>query len=380
MKTDTHIAPQEPVYCGIDLHSNNLVLVVMDQQGHRQAQTRVVCELEKVLGFLDPWKSRLKRVAVESTYNWYWLVDGLDDRGYPIDVVNPAQFSPYQGLKHSDDMSDASFIADMLRLGVLPVGYQYSREERPVRDLLRRRTLLVRQRTSQYLSLKSLHSRNYGKSVRLSELKRWDPQKAGEIFPNRADQLLVTQQLLLVQQLSQGIRAIEKEVLSVAKLRPEFDRLKSVPGVGVILGMTLLMEIGQIQRFSSPEKLASYARCVPAPRVSNGKSKGQNNRKWGNRYLGWALVEAAHCAIRSDGPAQRYYQRKVAQTNPSVATKALACKLCKAVWHVWNDQTGYDPVRVFGPQPQSTSGRAVGSQQRECPSGTDLIGSCSPST
>ena len=161
------------------------------------------------------------------------------------------------------------------------------------------------------------------------------------------------------------MRAIKKEVLSVAKLRPEFSRLKSVPGVGVILGMTLLMEIGRILRFSSPERLASYARCVPAPRVSNGKFEAQNDRKWGNRNLGWALVEASHCAIRSDAPALSYYQRKTAQANPSVATKALACKLRKAVWHFWNDQTEYDSVRVFGPQPQSTSGGAAGSQKRE---------------
>lgn len=375
MNNDTHIAPRDPVYCGIDLHSNNLVMALVDGQGTRLKQTRLPCDLKRVLAFLEPWKGRLKRLAVESTYNWYWLVDGLDDAGYPIDVVNPAQFTPYQGLKHSDDLSDAWFIADMLRLGVLPVGYRYDREERPVRDLLRRRSLLVRQRTTQYLSLKSLHSRNHGQTVGLSELKKWDSQRAAKLFPNRADQLLVNQQLLLIQQLSQSIREIEKEVFRVAKPRPEFRRLQSISGVGKILGMTLLMEIGRIERFASPENLASYARCVPAPRVSNGKSKGRNNRKWGNRYLGWALVESAHCAIRSDGAAQRYYQRKSAQANPSVATKALACKLCKAVWHVWHDQTEYDPVRVFGPQAESISGRAAGSQKRGCPRGTDLIGS-----
>jgi transposase len=233
----------------------------------------------------------------------------------------------------------------------LPVGYKYRRQERPVRDLLRRRSLLVRQRTSLYLSLKSLYSRNFGRTLPLAELKRWKIPQATALFNHPADRLVVSQELQLIEQLNQSILQMEKEVLTQSQPRPELQRLQSLPGVGNILGLTMLLEIGQIERFARAENLASYARCVAAPRVSNGKSKGENNRKCGNRYLGWAMVEAAHCALRSHLPAQRYYQRKSAQTNPVIATKALACKLCKAAWHVWHDQTLYDPIRVFGPQP-----------------------------
>jgi transposase len=351
MNTDTPITPHDPIFCGIDLHSNNLVLALVNAQGQRLAHRKVPCELPKVLEWLRPWKPRLERLAVESTYNWYWLVDGLEDAGYPIVVANPAKFQPYEGLKHSTDLTDAWFIAELLRLKILPTGYKYDRHTRPVRDLLRRRSLLVRQRTSLYLSAKSLHSRVHGTTLPLAKLKSWTSQDGQDAFTHPADRLVIAQELQLIEQLTQSIRQIERAVLVQAKPRPEFSRLQSLPGVGLILGLTLLLEIGDIQRFPRPENLASYARCVAAQRLSNGKGKGDNNRKCGNRYLGWALVEAAHCAIRSDARAQQYYQRKAAATLPVVATKALACKLCKAAWHVWHDGVDYDPLRTFGPEP-----------------------------
>jgi len=343
--------PHDPIFCGIDLHSNNLVLALVDEQGRRLAQQKLPCELPTILDWLAPWKARLQRLAVESTFNWYWLVDGLEDAGYPIEVANPAQFQPYRGLKHSDDVSDAWFIADLLRLNILPTGYKYERTTRPVRDLLRRRSLLVRQRTSLYLSAKSLHTRVHGTTVPLAKLKRWTPEEGRAAFAHEADQVVIDQELQLIGHLSTSIAEIERVVLAHAKPRPEFSRLQTLPGVGRILGLTLLLEIGDIQRFAHPENLASYGRCVAARRLSNGQGKGDNNRKCGNRYLGWALVEAAHCALRTNPQAQRFYQRKAAARNPAVATKALACKLCKAAWHVWHDEVEYDPVRIFGPEP-----------------------------
>ena len=116
---------------GIDLHSNNLVIGIMDLEGHRVAHQKLDCDLEAVRKFLQPYKKHLKRLAVESTYNWYWLVDGLQDDGYPIVLANPARIEQYSGIKHADDKNDAYFLAELLRLDILPTGYVYDADPAP---------------------------------------------------------------------------------------------------------------------------------------------------------------------------------------------------------------------------------------------------------
>src|ERR1044071_10110953 len=131
---------------GMDLHSNHVVIGLMDMDGKRVAHRKVPCELKAVLKFLAPYKKRLDQVAVESTYNWYWLVDGLQALRYPVVLANPAGMEQYSGIKHADDTNDAFFLAELLRLGILPTGHIYHARLRPVRDLLRRRLTLVHQR------------------------------------------------------------------------------------------------------------------------------------------------------------------------------------------------------------------------------------------
>jgi len=145
---------------GIDLHSNNLVIGLMDETGKRLKHKQLDCNLHQVVHFLKPFKSQLKSLAVESTFNWYWLVDGLRAESYPIVLANPAQIDQSSGLKHADDKNDAYFLAELQRLNILPTGYIYDPVLRPVRDLLRRRMGLVHQRTALMLSFKSLiHAR-----------------------------------------------------------------------------------------------------------------------------------------------------------------------------------------------------------------------------
>jgi transposase len=128
---------------GIDLHSNNVVIAIMEQDGQRVGHQKLECDLKQIVKYLAPYKKRLEKVAVESTFNWYWLVDGLQARGYPVVLANPAKMEQYSGIKHADDKSDAFFLAELLRLGILPTGHIYDCELRPVRDLLRRRMGLV---------------------------------------------------------------------------------------------------------------------------------------------------------------------------------------------------------------------------------------------
>jgi transposase len=344
---------------GIDLHSNNVMIGIVNQDGRRLGHQKLACDLKAVEGFLRPYKSRLKSVAVESTYNWYWLVDGLQERGYPVVLANPAKIEQYSGIKHADDQNDAYFLADLQRLNILPTGYIYDRQQRPVRDLLRRRMLLVHQRTALMLSFKSLFTRTTGQAMSLSRLKAMEPAEAVGLYEHPANQLIATMQKEHIEKLDKSIKRIEKAVLASVKEQPGYQRLNTLPGVGRILGMTIALEVGEIGRFKTPGDFASYCRAVDARRTSNEKNKGWNNRKCGNKYLGWAFVEAANFAKRYDERSRRWFDRKAARTNTIVATKALACKLAKAAWHVMAGNVDYDEERVFG--------RAAGSQVKGLP-------------
>ncbi len=178
------------VVAGMDLHSNNVVIGIMDMDGKRMASQKVPCELEEVVKFLAPFKKRLEKVAVESTYNWYWLVDGLEALKYPVVLANPAGMEQYNGIKHADDTNDAFFLAELLRLKILPTGHIYDAQLRPVRDLLRRRLKLVHHRTALMLSFKSLYARTTGREMNLSQLKELEITQAQALYTHPANQLI----------------------------------------------------------------------------------------------------------------------------------------------------------------------------------------------
>ncbi len=349
------------IMTGIDLHSNNAVYGLVDMNGKRLLQKRVACDLDEVIRTLKPYQKRIDTIAVESTFNWYWLVDGLQDHGYKVVLANPAKIEQYSGLKHTNDQSDAFFIAEMLRLGILPCGHIYERETRPARDLLRRRLGLVRKRSSLYLSFKSLFTRTTGGQLSLARLKTLKREEADQYFKHPCDQLIAREEIDLIERLNQSISIIEKTVLETACKKSYYHRLQSIPGIGKILALTITMETGEINRFPGPGEFASYCRCVKSERLSNHKKKGKNNEKCGNKYMAWAFVEAANFAKRFSPEARRFYDRKKSQANNILATKALACKLAKAAWHIMAMDQDFDCVRCFG-ESKKEKGKSLAEQ------------------
>jgi transposase len=179
------------LYAGIDLHSNNSVVSVLDEQDRTVFAKRLPNDLASIVDVLKSCAGTLRGVAVESTYNWYWLVDGLQDAGFDVQLVNTAAVKQYDGLKYSGDFSDARHLAHLMRLGILPTGYIYPREERAVRDLLRKRGQLVRQRSAQILSMSNLVARDLGAHASGNEIKRWQPRRSTRCrcWPSRSWQL-----------------------------------------------------------------------------------------------------------------------------------------------------------------------------------------------
>src|SRR6185436_7499082 len=236
---------------GMDLHSNNVVIGIMEMSGKRLASRKLACDLKEVVKFLAPYKKRLERAAVESTYNWYWLVDGLRALKYPVVLANPAGMQQYSGIKHADDTNDAFFVAELLRLNILPTGHIYDPRLRPMRDLLRRRMMLVHHRSALMLSFKSLYTRTTGQEMSLSRLKELEIKEAQGLYEHPANQLIAGMQIQHIDQLSESIEKIEKVVLASARELPCYAKLTTLPGVGRILGMTITMEVGEIERFAS---------------------------------------------------------------------------------------------------------------------------------
>jgi len=336
------------LYAGIDLHSNNSMVVVLDEADRVIYRKRLPNDLDDIVSAVRSCGGQMQGVAVESTYNWYWLVDGLQDAGLKVHLVNTAAVKQYDGLKHSGDEADARHLAHLLRLGILPEGYIYPREARAVRDLLRKRGQLVRTRTTQILSIQNLLARNLGQLASGNLIKRWQPADIEALALLPEQRLALQANLALMRCLDEQIGELERAILARAKLRADYRALRSVSGVGEVLALTIALETGDIGRFASPGQFASYARTVGSRRESNGKKKGEGNTKCGNKHLAWAFVEAAHFAVRYDERIKRYYQKKSARTLPVVAVKAVAHKLARACYHVMKRGTPFDVGRAFG--------------------------------
>jgi transposase len=334
------------LYCGIDLHSNNHVICVIDDQDKRLLERKLANDPEVTIQTLAPYRKRLEAVAIESTYNWYWLADALQQAGYAVKLVNTAKVVQYSGLKRTNDRYDAFHLAHLMRLGILPTGYIYPKAERGLRDLLRKRMQLVQERSSHLIRFKFLVQMHTGQTIGATRIKTQRFQLP--VIGDANVQLALHSHLLLIRALTAQIKTLEQSILSQVKPDACFDWLKTAPGIGDILAGTILLETGDIGRFKAPGNFASYCRCVDSRRESNGKKKGENNRKNGNRYLAWAFIEAANFAIRRSDKAKRFYLKKAKATHAIVARKALAHKLARGCYWVMRNREAFDQQRVFG--------------------------------
>jgi transposase len=335
-------------YCGIDLHSNNCVVIVSDEEDRIVYQKRLPNDLGRIRAALEPYRNALAGVVVESTYNWYWLVDGLMEAGYLLHLAHPSAIKKYEGLKHSGDFAEAAYLAQLLRLGLLAEGYIYPREERGARDLARKRMQLVRYRTAQILSIENILTRQTGARPTGEAVKRLTAKQVDEFALAPDVALAVEANRAVSQTLGQQIQALEKRLRERVSLRPEYRLLNTVPGVGETLATTIMLETGCISRFARVGNFGSYCRCVDSLRESNGKKKGEGNTRNGNKYLAWAFVEAANFALRYCPQAKSFYERKKRKANRVLAIKALAHKLARACYYMLRDQKPFDVHLCFG--------------------------------
>ena len=334
------------LYTAADLHSNNHFLSIIDDHDRRILEKKLPNNLSVTLKTLEPYRADIVGIAVESTFNWYWLVDGLMEAGYPVMLVNTSKVKQYEGLKHTDDKHDAFWLAHLMRLGILPTGYIYPKEQRAVRDLLRERRRLVQQRATHVLSAQSTVWRHTAVRLPSKAILGTNKMPWPELV-NHNVKLGVGAHRAAIKTLSTHIERIEATVMKALKPMPEYKSLLSVPGIGPVIAWTIVLESGELKRFENVGHFASYCRCVDSKKTSNGKKKGEGNTKNGNQYLAWAFFEAAHFAIQYLPAAKRFYERKAAQRHPILAVKALAHKIARASYYLMRDQVPFDETGLF---------------------------------
>lgn len=336
------------LYTAFDLHSSNSYLAIIDKTGRRVYKKKLANDPESILESLKPYKKDIVGIVVESTYNWYWLVDTLMDEGYKVHLANPSAIQQYSGLKYSDDQHDAFWLAEMLRLGILPEGYIYPKEDRPVRDLLRKRGHLVRLRTSLIISLQNIISRNCGFKLRVDHVKALRRDRVAPFLSRNEDLALagaVSKEA--IDFLTRKIKTIESVIEKRVELCEPYTYLLTIPGIGKILALTIMLETGPVSRFQKVGNYASYCRKVSSKWISNEKAKGKGNKKSGNKYLAWAFSEAAELARRFHDEPRAYYNRKMQRTNFMTAHAALAHKLARAAYYIMRDNVPFASEKLF---------------------------------
>jgi transposase len=336
------------LYTGIDLHSNNSHLGIIDREDKRIYHKKLPNQKDVILSEMEPFRKEMVSVTIESTFNRYWLVDCLIDVGYTVHLANPAAMQQYSGLKYIDDKHDAFWLAHMDRLGILPQGYIYPKEIRPIRDLLRKRGHLVKLRTSLINSLQGIIARNCGHSLSGAKMKQTTNDHVTPLLADNEDLALsgeVSKQS--IDYLSQQIVKIEKTCQDRMKLNPQYIGLLTIPGIGKILALTIMLETGPIERFRKVGNYSSYCRKVPSNWLSNNKRKGKGNTKNGNKYLSWAFAEAAEFARRFDDDAKAFFNRKAAKTKTTVAYASLSHKLARAAYYIMKNNVEFDSNKLF---------------------------------
>jgi len=325
------------LYGAIDLHSNNNYSVISDQEDRVICERRLGNSIEEVDAFFRPYRHELNALVLESTYNGYWLMDGLADRGYEVKLANPSRMQPYLGLKHRDDSFDSLWLNRMHRIGVLPEGYIYPKAERGMRDLLRKRLFLVQHRTSLINSTKHQYQSWKAEDVSADAIKKLSVEEVEARF----DDVFVRQGVEALRQstqaLSSQISGIEASLKQVLREDTLVNRLQILPGIGKLLAWTIRLEIGELSRFKEDWRpYLSYCGLVESKQESNEKIKGYGNAKNRNRYLRWAYGEAAIAALKY--PKIRVFHDRLAKKKGKIKAKAiLSSKIARVSFMMMQD-------------------------------------------
>jgi transposase len=340
---------QHRFYCGVDLHARTMFVHVLDHKGKTVFEQDLPADPEAFLRAIKPFRKDLV-VGVECMFAWYWLADLCAEEGIPFALGHALAMKHIHGGKSKSDPIDAGKLAALLRGGLFPLAYAYPKAKRQTRDLLRRRNFFVRRR-SQLLA----HVVNTNTQFNLPPLTKkltYAANRTPELldrFTDPSTRLMVATDLALIDSYDERIAELERYLVPHAKVDDPvtFGLLRTVPGIGLVLGLTLLYEIDDIARFPEAGNFLSYARLVRCEHSSAGKVKGSGPRKMGNAHLKWAFSEAACLMIRAVPAVKGWMQRQQKKRGKRKALAILEAKIGRAVYHLWRKQVPFDLKRFL---------------------------------
>ena len=333
--------------CGVDLHGRNLYLCVLDPDRKIVLHRRVDCDEEKLLRALAPYREDLV-VGVECMFKWYWLADFCDEHGIPFVLGHALEMKAVHGRKSGNDRLDAERIARLLGSGMFPVAYVYPKEMRSTRDAMRRRSFLVNQRSS-LISHIQVTNLQYN-LPEMGKISRADQREGIETrFEDPAVRASIEADMTVIDILDVVIPRLERTIIKAARGHDghAFALLKSVHGIGNVIGLTLLYEIHDIHRFDSLGGFLSYCRLIKCIKTSDNKPKGSGKRKQGNHHLKWAFSEAAALFLRANPEGQKLHSRLVKKHGKAKALGILSAKLARSVYYMLHRNTPFDMDRFI---------------------------------
>jgi transposase len=340
---------QHRFYAGIDVHARSMFTHVLDDRGKTVFERDLPADPGTFLDAVKPFRDGLV-VGCECMFAWYWLADLCEDEGIPFVLGHALYMKAIHGAKAKNDRIDAKKRAGLLRGGLFPLAYVYPRAKRQTRDLLRRRSFFVRQR-AQLIA----HIVNTNSQFNLPPLPKkltYAANRTPELVERFADpstRQRIDADVQLIDAYDTQIAALERHLIRHAKIDDAvtFGLLRTVPGIGPILGMILLYEIDQVARFPEVGNLLSYSRLVRCAHESAGKKKGSGGKKIGNAHLKWAFSEAACLMLRSSLPVKAWLARQEKKRGKKKALAVLEAKIGRTAYHLWRKQVPFDVKRFL---------------------------------
>jgi len=326
-----------------DLHAKTLYVCVLDQDGNTCLHKEITANPEKLQALLDPYMGNVV-VGVECMHCWYWVSDFCEDLGVDFILGHALYMKAIHGGKAKNDRIDSFKIANLIRGGNFPLAYVYPKAMRATRDLLRRRMKIVRHGANLKAHVGNTTSQ-YNLPPNKVNLKNVSARKQlRSTFPDPVVQRNIDLDMAVLECYAKELSKIEWFLEQQARQHNpvHLHLLRSVAGIGRILALTILYEVGDINRFESVQKFASYARLVKCKAESAGKSYGTQGNKIGNAHLKWAFSEAAVLYLRGNQKAQRYLQKLQRRMTKAKALSVLAHKLGRCVYFMMKNETVFD--------------------------------------
>ncbi len=335
--------------CGIDLHSRQMYVCLMDRSGKILVHTNIRNnDFNFFLQLVAPYRHDLT-VCAECMFGWYWLADACAQAGIHFVLAHALYLKAIHGGKNKNDRIDSEKLAQLLRVNLIPPSYVYPAAQRPLRALLRQRLHFVWDRTELITRVQSHQLAHNRIPNSCSNRDRWQEHALAQ-EPNRVYQLALQNQFALIRHFDTQIAILDDQLERLTKVHAQRDYilLQTITGIGKHLGLTLLYEIGDIDRFPTVKDFLSYCRLVKGTVASAGKIKGLRGHKLGNPYLRWAFGEAAIIAKRDQAFMGPLYQRLLVRMggNKFKANALLAIKLARSVYYMLKSKTVFDPQRL----------------------------------